>query len=274
MPEEELLFEDAGAPPEGEAVPYIIFLLHTNKFAVSSEYVLHMEQLGDVTPVKDLGPYCLGIVLFNDESVPVYDLRAMFGYGDYGKELQELMNERIEDHRKWVAALERSVEQNQEFLLTTDPDACAFGKWYNSFHSDNDYLNVFLRAVNEPHRKIHETGETVKRLMAEGKQQEAREAVARMKDTYYKKTLELLSQVSRVYSEGMRNMLIYLRVDGATKGYVVDDIVDIHTLERQFGLPEERHSGAGGGPYVEGLAKYTDCEGVESIVQVLDVRAL
>lgn len=273
MLDEDAFFEGEDAPPESEAVPYIIFLLHTHRFAVSSEYVLHMEQLGEVTPVKDLGPYCLGIILFNGQSVPVYDLRAMFGYGDYGKELQALMNERIEDHRNWVAELERSVEQNQEFRLTTDPDACAFGKWYNSFHSDNDYLNVFLRAVDGPHRKIHETGETVKRLMAQGKQQEAREAVARMKATYYKKTLDLLSRVSQVYTEGMRNMLIYVQAGGVVKGYVVDDIIDIRALERTFALPEGQRS-AKGGPYIERLAAYTDHDGAESIVQVLDVGAL
>lgn len=257
----------------GETLPHIIFKLKDHKYAISSEFVIHMEALGPVTPMVDMDAHCRGMIIFNGVSVPIYNLRSMFGIGDFGKELEAMMQQRIQDHEKWVEELERTVLESREFMLTTDPHACAFGKWYDSFESDNSYLNVFLKSIDEPHRKIHQTGDTVKKLMAQSKQDEALAAIKDMKETYFQKTISLLSQVSSAYVEGSKEMLIYYQVDGVLKGIVVDSISDIHVLDDLYGLPEMLQTGEN--PYIERVAKDpTGKSGRDSVIQIINARAI
>lgn len=266
---------ESGSPQAaaGETLPHIIFKLKDHKYAISSEFVIHMEALGPVTPMVDMDPHCRGMILFNGVSVPIYNLRSMFGIEDLGQELKIMMQQRIRDHEAWVQELESSVLDERDFTLTTDPRACAFGKWYDAFESDNSYLNIFLKNIEEPHRKIHETGDTVKRLMSLGKQEEARAAIQEMKEKYFSKTIELLGQVSDAYLEGSKEMLIYYQVDGVLKGIVVDSISDIHVLDDLYGLPEIMRTGES--QYIERVAKDAGgTTGRDSVIQVINARAI
>lgn len=59
-------------------LPHIIFKLKNHKYALSSEFVIHMEALGDITPMIDMDAHCCGMKLFDGVSVPIYNLRSMF----------------------------------------------------------------------------------------------------------------------------------------------------------------------------------------------------
>lgn len=59
-------------------LPHIIFKLNNHKYALSSEFVIHMEALGDVTPMIDMDAHCCGMKLFGGVSVPIYNLHSMF----------------------------------------------------------------------------------------------------------------------------------------------------------------------------------------------------
>lgn len=59
-------------------LPHIIFKLNDHKYALSSEFVIHMEALGVVTPMIDMDAHCCGMKLFGGVSVPIYNLHSMF----------------------------------------------------------------------------------------------------------------------------------------------------------------------------------------------------
>ena len=82
------------------------------------------------------------------------DLRVRLGMIPLKKEIDDLvdlMKQREQDHRKWLEELESSVRQQREFKLATDPHKCAFGKWYDTFTTDNLTLGHALKKFDQPH---------------------------------------------------------------------------------------------------------------------------
>lgn len=250
-------------------LPDVIFIVQNEKYSVSSRYVLHICVMPPITVMTGLEPYCRGITIFNEKSVPVYDLRKIFGMCSFEEEWDQMIHQRMADHQRWVSELEKSVENDTEFTLTTDPHQCAFGKWYDGFTTDNSYLNIYLKQINAPHTAIHKTGELVKQLMREGKKEEARAAVADMKKNYFKKTMEILENMSSVYKEGKREMLIIMQVEGTYISLVADSISSIKKLTELFPLPEDELTAKE--DYIESLAKDT---ADHTIVQMLNPFAL
>ncbi|MGI6152200.1 MAG: CZB domain-containing protein [Christensenellaceae bacterium] len=246
-------------------LPHVIFKLQESQYAISSTHVLHIQKLEQVIPIVGTGPFVRGTVLFNGMTVPVYELRTMFGMSDLGAELDAFMQQRITDHENWVAALEASIENNTNFTLTTDPHQCAFGKWLDNFHSDNSYLTMHLHSVDEPHKAVHQTGETVKRLMAAGNKEAAKEAVEEMKNTHFKRTLEILSQVSDVYKESSKEMLVIIQVGDAIKGLIVDFISGIGVLNDFCEMPPNMEKSQ----YISQIAKQKRGNTTD-IIQILD----
>lgn len=252
-------------------LPDVIFYLQDEKYSISSQYVLHIGVLPKITPMTGLEHYCRGIVLFNNESVPVYDLRKVFGIASFDQELEALMQQRIADHQRWVNELENSVNNNTEFTLTTDPHQCAFGKWYDSFKTDNYYLSMYMKQIEAPHAAIHKTGERVKQLMRDGKVDEAKKAIDDMKRKYYTKTLEILRGMGQVYREGRREMLIILHVRGNYLSIVADSISSIKKLTETSELPPDTDTSKNG--YIEMLAK--DGSGSNAdVIQMINPFAL
>lgn len=258
-------------------LPDLVFKLQDDNYAVSSRYVVYISVLGDVTPTAGEDPKYRGTVIFNGKSAHVYDLRNIFGIRNFEEELNELVRGRINDHVNWVNKLEESVNENRPFELTTNPHACAFGKWYDNFKTDDTYLAMYLKQIDEPHTKIHETGQRVKELMSAGKQEEAKAEVEQMKKTHFVKTKSLLEGMVQVYKQGVKEMLIMMKINGVLKGIVVDRIVGIKKLEDLTSLPENMPRGRS--DYIECLAKDkigdSDATGDSSdVIMVLDPQAL
>lgn len=263
--------EDLNNEVDEHELPDIIFKIQDDLYAVSSKYVVYISVLSDVTPTSGDDPRYRGTVIFNGKSVHVFDLRNLFGIHNFEEELNALVQGRIADHVNWVNKLEESVNENKPFELTTNPHACAFGKWYDNFKTDDTYLAMYLKGINEPHTAIHETGKRVKKLMAEGKQEEAKAEVEEMKRTHFAKTKSLLEGMVQVYKNGVREMLIMMKVDGRLKGIVVDRIVGIKKLEDLTPLPENLPRGRS--DYIECLAK--DKVGdMSDVIRILDPHAL
>ena len=54
------------------------------------------------------------------------------------------------------------------FTLTTDPHKCAFGKWYDNYHTDDLVLAGLLKGFDKPHRAIHAIAERVEEAKQAG----------------------------------------------------------------------------------------------------------
>ena len=72
------------------------------------------------------------------------------------------------DHYKWVDDLREAVRSKRKFKGETDPAKCEFGKWHASYQVAYPELKELFAALEEPHKKLHESGVSVMQAMKKG----------------------------------------------------------------------------------------------------------
>ena len=95
------------------------------------------------------------------------DLRIRMGMTSLSEEvgnLIKLLEQREQDHKDWILELELSVKEQRKFKLATNHHECAFGKWYDSFITDNRVLHNCLKKFETPHQEIHSIANLVKKM--------------------------------------------------------------------------------------------------------------
>lgn len=219
------------------AQKYILFELDDSLYAVPSEYVRSITISMEITHMVEAEPQFLGVITYLGDTIPVMSLRSFFGLQAYADELHEFMQHRIGDHERWVHTLEQSVLDGTEFTLAIDPHKCAFGKWYDTFETDNNMLEMHLKKIDRPHRAVHETGAHVKELMREGRRDEALEAIEKLKREDYAETMQLLSEAAQAYEEGSREIMIICAWPDGKLALLVDKIVGVDELPSEFPMP-------------------------------------
>lgn len=115
----------------------------------------------EVRSVPQAAAAVRGLILLRNTTLPLVDLRTLFGLPTMASEAQafvSMFEQREEDHRRWLNELESSVRENRPFTLTTDPYACAFGRWYDTFKTSNLLLEAVLNRFDGPHKRIHALG--------------------------------------------------------------------------------------------------------------------
>lgn len=92
---------------------------------------------------------------------------------DDAMDLKWNIKARLAEHLDWVKQLSEAVARKSEFKGQIDHTQCNFGKWYYSYKSNNPKLQESLKAIEEPHKHLHEMGKQVKDLVAQGRGAEA-----------------------------------------------------------------------------------------------------
>ncbi|MBI4667256.1 MAG: MCP four helix bundle domain-containing protein [Nitrospinae bacterium] len=92
---------------------------------------------------------------------------------DTPMELKWNIKSRLLEHVEWIEKLNDAVIHKSEFTGQIDPTQCNFGKWYYAYKTESPKLQEALKAIEEPHRHLHEAGKRVKDLIAVGRQAEA-----------------------------------------------------------------------------------------------------
>jgi methyl-accepting chemotaxis protein len=88
-------------------------------------------------------------------------------------ELKEKLREMQVVHYEWVDALRETARKGVKFEGVLDPKECIFGKWYYSYKLPYPELEESFKALEEPHRRLHESGESVMRAVKKGNMAEA-----------------------------------------------------------------------------------------------------
>ncbi len=121
-----------------------------------------------------------------------------------GDSLGNEMTEREIQHLTWAQALSIFLlhEQEKRFTQQTDPRRCGFGEWYYSPARDR-VIELFpsaaeaLRALEDPHNRLHATAVEIEKLRAEGKQQAADELFMNVSLIQLDKVRQGLAEVKR-----------------------------------------------------------------------------
>ena len=116
-------------------MPSIVFQSNGIVFSMPSNNVQAIISLPKINFIPNLKPHIRGIIKNRNKVYSVIDFRLLTSQPSIAEQLAEfrvMLDQREEDHVKWLVELENSVIENRSFNLATDPHKCAFGKWYDN----------------------------------------------------------------------------------------------------------------------------------------------
>jgi chemotaxis signal transduction protein len=213
--------------------PWALFQLAQTIYAISTQHIKAMVIMEDINIMPGMPKYTKGLLNLRGEIIPVIDLRKFYGMRSINEEileLQDLLEQRKTDHINWINTLEDSVKEQKEFVLTTDPHVCAFGKWRDSYQTADNMLNYLLRKFDEPHQKIHAAAIAVKEFERMGEYPKAYELIAQIRNTEYRIMLGLFATFIDQYRESRREIVIIIEEGNRQLGLAVDSVLAIEPI--------------------------------------------
>lgn len=215
--------------------PWALFNLDKEVFAVSSEYVKSIFIMENLIKMPDTAYYIKGAVNLRGEIIPVIDTRKFYGMATVEEEiieLRSLLAQRKQDHINWVNELEDSVWEKRKFTLTTDPHACAFGKWYDSYETEDLMLQQLLKKFDSPHKRIHHLAHEVEKLQAEGNYNKALTLIEKSRNRELSQMIKLFNSLCNEYTESRRELTIVLKneTSGKQMGMTVDRVIGVEMV--------------------------------------------
>lgn len=217
-------------PPD---MPWAIVRLMNQFFAVPTQDLREMVIMPPVSRIPNTPNHIRGAINLRGQVLPVVDLRKLIGWSSTQDETDafcSLMQQREQDHRNWLNELESCVKERREFKLTTNPHACAFGKWYDSYHPENPWIAKHLRKFDPPHQRIHMIGAEVQKLAAEGEYRQAQDSIDRARNNILSQMLQLFSELRTLIRETQAETAMILTNSGKTFAASIDEAISVERL--------------------------------------------
>ncbi|MBI5178550.1 MAG: chemotaxis protein CheW [Nitrospinae bacterium] len=223
-------------------VPWVTFRLGERFFGIESSYVMEMLVLPDLSHLPTPADYIRGVMNLRGTVILVVDLRRRMNMHSVAQDVEalvELLGKREQDHLNWITELENSVKEGREFKLTTNPHACAFGKWYDTYKASNVILENHLKKFDAPHKRIHSLGIEAVEMVKKGQREDALKLIERERKGTLGLLAGLFAEAKKLLRETLREIVIVLNYEGRTVGVTVDAIESVEHLKE--GSIEEIH---------------------------------
>lgn len=221
--------------------PWVLLDINNVVYAISSGTVLSLNQLPQVTPLPVAPREIRGVIDFRGRSIQLVDTRKILNIKTITEEVSEfynLMEQRYLDHTNWLNSLEKSVKEDVEFTLTTNPHKCAFGKWYDNYNIKNAnimFASTFAK-FDKPHKAIHQIGVKAKELIDTGNRDAAIALIDSVKEAELKQMLHLFGDIKEAYKESKKEIVVVI---GKDEHYCTGLSVDrIEAIEYLFEIDE------------------------------------
>lgn len=218
---------------------WLTIKLETQLYAIDSSYVESISLLEE--PISTLAESSVikpGIIHSRGNVIPIINLRAALGLKTLEEEqnaFEEMLEQRKNDHIHWVQEMERCMNEEDTFHLATDPHKCAFGKWYDSYHTDNQSISFHLRKIDEPHRNLHHTAHLAFECPQNCDECERDKCLFdQLKEdahTYMNIVVTLLDEAKTIFRENARTMCITIKdKNNSLLGLLVDEVLAVEPL--------------------------------------------
>ncbi len=254
-------------------MPWIIFKLCRSNYAVTSDLVAGISELpSEIVPIPSADPAFMGVSVMRGQIIPLLNLRKFFGMPSLEDEYREFVDEmesRKQDHVNWVSEVHRCIESGDEFRLTTDPDACKFGKWLAGFQTERNELKSHLQHIKKPHARLHKLAEEI---FSPETDKETKEELLYELESYYKpKVLSLLDEGKEIFASHYKGIVLLVQ-SKSSEGYmglVCDDVSSVEGINIVFDEKDLRKLYSS--EYISGVAH---SERVDGEIVMLDAERL
>jgi len=221
-------------------MPWVIGQLNNRLFALNCSVVKEMVIMPEVCHVPSVPDYVRGVINLRGRVTPLVDLRRRLGMRSAREETEDLcalMEQRAQDHKRWLEELEASVRENRKFVLARDPHQCAFGKWYDNFQTDNILLSGFIKKFDAPHKQIHALANEVEELTNRGCAGQANACVEKAAQVFEAARSGVLSTMLKLFAdfqlmirETNREIAVVLQGQAGMYAVSVDSVASVERL--------------------------------------------
>lgn len=217
-------------------LPFVVFELMGNLYAIACRNVSAIIATPEVTGIPEVPPEIRGVIKVRGKIIKLVDLRVKLGMPPRQTELDalvQLLRDREQDHRNWLAELEACVREHRPFKLARDPHQCKFGKWYDGYRAKDQLLGMVLPSMDAPHKAIHATANEVLRLAEAGDEAGALELIESRRNQELKGLIKLFAEARSILQEGHREVAIILAHGNDQVAFAADRV------EAAEHIPEE-----------------------------------
>jgi len=253
---------------------WVTFTIAGETFGFEIQFIRELLRMPRVHAVPQSAFDQLGVISLRDAVIPVFDLRRKFGVPalkETAAALVSLLQARLKDHENWLSELQRSVEEKREFALTTNPHKCAFGKWYDSYHTDDVWLAQLLRKFDEPHRCIHEAGQTILDMQRAGEFDRAASELGKSAGACLAALKTLFAEAISMALDHSQSSLVVLASETRPLGVAVDEIRSVVRCQDEEIQPPDSVPGS---DRFGGLVGFLPIKGSPKFVMLLDPAQL
>jgi purine-binding chemotaxis protein CheW len=263
---------------------WLVFELAQQAYGFNVDHVQEIVSLRNthIHRMPQASTLAEGVVLLRNRPIDVLDVRSALGMRSLHQETEgiaNLLEEREQDHCRWIQELEACVGEQREFRLATDPHKCKFGQWYDQVRADphelsqltnNDLaLTSLLDELDQPHQRIHGVAHRVLAHATAGRIDEARQILTETRNTELSSLRQTFAKCREQIGIVRRGLLFVLAHDDGVFGGLVDRVSEVVKFtDDQIRPVDDAYCGNG---MLAGVAQRGD---TGKMVQLLNVSAL
>ena len=194
-----------------DQLPFLLFQVKGGLFAVGCEILREIVVMPPVTGIPNVPGEVRGVINLRGKVIRTIDLRVKLGLPPLRAELDaliQLLRDREQDHRNWLAELEACVRERRPFGMARDPHKCKFGLWYDQFKTKDGLLGMTLPGMDAPHKIIHATADEALRRAESGDPDGALEVINARRNHELAALIRLFEEARRILVEKTREVAV------------------------------------------------------------------
>ena len=215
--------------------PWVLFKLNKQTYGVPAHITQEMISIPEVTPVPRAPEAVRGVINLRGSVIALIDLRIKLNQPSLVQQLTELTDmlaQREKEHVEWVEALARYVHSGEPFTLSRDPHECAFGRWYDNYHTDNPQLVGVLLRFDAPHKALHAAANSITALLNNGDKNGAEAALEALRGGALVKMQDLFAELIRNLTlTSKQEIAVVVEQENSVIAITVDAVDAVESLQ-------------------------------------------
>lgn len=215
-------------------LPWVIFSVGKQLYAISTRLVTGIMSIPPVTPVAEAPELFLGVGNVRGDVIPILNMRKLLGMPSADKEAEEnvkLLSEKRDNLDRWLKELERCVEKGLRFNLSADPakyrDFSAYGV--------GDAISRELKKAEPAYSELHSYAQKIIDLRnSDGSYEEGVEELLQQAEKSAGKAFRIMDELAQQIREKLTPMIITLSFPSTRDtcmGFSVDSVKAVDEVE-------------------------------------------
>lgn len=214
--------------------PWVLFRLNKQIYGIPASSTQEMITIPDVTPIPRAPEHVRGLINLRGSVIAMIDLRLKLGQPTIDQETDVFianMHKREQEHVDWLDALQHTIDTGEIFTKERDPHRCAFGKWYDGFHTENPQLSGLFLRFDAPHRGIHAAADQVEAQLRQGHKEKAQEVLQNVRDTHEEQLHHLFREMEEAFRNIRQEVAIVVEHSDTVLAITVDSVESVEPLQ-------------------------------------------